>query len=248
MAKKGTAEAKLRVERVQTGVRMEKRLVKVLKGLAEVLDMTLGDLLEGIVLHAFEGKAPFGAKSLRSIEQLKDVYGLDLDAGSSHRLVEAAAPPQSGDGTAPNFEARRIDCEGSFLLDLEPDRAFPLFTPLGEMGWVEGWDPDFLHPSSGELEVDQVFVTGGGGATTLWTVVDQDPDRRRAAYLRVTPGSRLGRVAVQVDGEGLGSRISVRYVLTGLSPEGNAELEAFEAGYGAMLDQWRIAIERYLAA
>ena len=47
------------IERVQTGIRIEKRLLKVLKGLAEVLDISLGDLLEGIVLHAFEGKAPF---------------------------------------------------------------------------------------------------------------------------------------------------------------------------------------------
>src|SRR5712672_2534661 len=47
------------VERVQTGVRLEKRLLKVLKGLAEYLDLSLGDLLEGIALHALEGKAPF---------------------------------------------------------------------------------------------------------------------------------------------------------------------------------------------
>ena len=35
------------VERVQTGVRMEKRMLKVLKAIAEQKDMTLGDLLEG---------------------------------------------------------------------------------------------------------------------------------------------------------------------------------------------------------
>lgn len=79
----------VRVERVQTGVRMEKRLVKVLKGLAEVLDMSLGDLLEGIVLHAFEGKAPFSEATLAKIAALKEVYGLDLDASHSHRLEEA---------------------------------------------------------------------------------------------------------------------------------------------------------------
>jgi hypothetical protein len=77
------------VERIQTGVRMEKRLVKVLKGLAEYHDMTLGDLLEGIVLHAFEGKAAFGRESLQKIAELKNVYSLDLDASSSHRLTEA---------------------------------------------------------------------------------------------------------------------------------------------------------------
>lgn len=76
------------VERIQTGVRMEKRLVKVLKGLAEYHDLSLGDLLEGIVLHAFEGKTPFGKESLQKIAELKKVYGLDLDAAASHRLVE----------------------------------------------------------------------------------------------------------------------------------------------------------------
>ena len=77
------------IERVQTGVRMEKRIVKVLKGLAEYLDLSLGDLMEGIALHAFEGKAPpFKKEQLRAIADLKRVYGLDLKAGDSHRLVE----------------------------------------------------------------------------------------------------------------------------------------------------------------
>jgi hypothetical protein len=77
------------VERIQTGVRMEKRLVKVLKAIAEYHDLSLGDLLEGIVLHAFEGKAPFGPESLRRIAELKKIYGLDLSAAHSHKLVEA---------------------------------------------------------------------------------------------------------------------------------------------------------------
>ena len=77
------------VERVQTGVRMEKRLLKVLKGFAEYHDLTLGDLLEGIVLHAFDGKCPFSEESLRRIKDLKKFYGLDLDSGASHRLKEA---------------------------------------------------------------------------------------------------------------------------------------------------------------
>ncbi len=77
------------VERVQTGVRLEKRILKVLKGLSEYLDLTLGDLLEGIVLHAFDGKAPFSAETRARIEQLKQVYGLDLGAEASHRLVES---------------------------------------------------------------------------------------------------------------------------------------------------------------
>jgi hypothetical protein len=76
------------ITRTQTGVRLESRLLKVLKGLATELDMSLGDLLEGIVLHAFEGKAPFSAATLRKVKALKAVYGLDLTAKDSHRLRE----------------------------------------------------------------------------------------------------------------------------------------------------------------
>ena len=78
------------IERVQTGVRIEKRTLKVLKGLAEYLDLSLGDLLEGIVLHAFEGKLPFRAATLAQIENLRTVYGHTLTAADSHRLREGA--------------------------------------------------------------------------------------------------------------------------------------------------------------
>ena len=79
---------KIPVVRVQTGVRMEKRILKVLKGLAEYLEISMGDLLEGIVLHAFDGKAPFSKETLATIARLKEIYQLDLDASASHRLSE----------------------------------------------------------------------------------------------------------------------------------------------------------------
>ena len=79
---------RIEVERIQTGVRMERRIVKVLKALAEYKNLTLGDLLEGIVLHAFEGKAPFNAETLRKIGELKGIYDLRMDARASHRLRE----------------------------------------------------------------------------------------------------------------------------------------------------------------
>ena len=81
-------ENQIRVERIQTGMRIEKRILKVLKALAEYLDMTLGDLIEGIVLHAFEGKAPFNDKLLKKIDEIKKVYELDLDSSHSHKLIE----------------------------------------------------------------------------------------------------------------------------------------------------------------
>jgi hypothetical protein len=85
----------IRVERVQTGVRIEKRLLKVLKALAEYKDMSVGDLIEGIVLHAFEGKSPFGADTLAKIEQLRIIYQLDLDASASHQMSEVRGTRRS---------------------------------------------------------------------------------------------------------------------------------------------------------
>jgi len=78
----------IEIERVQTGVRIEKRLLKVLKAVSELKDMTLGDLLEGIVLHAFEGQAPFSEATLKEIEQFRKIYGLTLKASDSHQLKE----------------------------------------------------------------------------------------------------------------------------------------------------------------
>jgi predicted DNA-binding ribbon-helix-helix protein len=87
------------IVRVQTGVRLEKRLLLVLKALAGSLDLTLGDLLEGIVLHAFEGKAPFRPATLARIAALRDVYGLDLVARDSHQLSETPPARRAADRT-----------------------------------------------------------------------------------------------------------------------------------------------------
>jgi hypothetical protein len=81
----------IEVERIQTGVRIEKRLLKVLKAFAELKDLTLGDLLEGIVLHALEGKTPFGKESLHQINELKKIYGMTLQASDSHHLKEQSS-------------------------------------------------------------------------------------------------------------------------------------------------------------
>jgi hypothetical protein len=82
------AQEIIEVERVQTGVRLEKRLLKILKAVAELKDMSLGDLLEGVILHAFEGALPFSEQTLKEIEQFRKIYGLTLKAADSHQLKE----------------------------------------------------------------------------------------------------------------------------------------------------------------
>lgn len=90
-------QTKIPVERVQTGVRMEKRMLKVLKAMAEYHDKSLGELLEDIVLHAFEGEGAcaFGPESLKRIAQLKEVYGMDYDTHASYRFVEKPGQPEA---------------------------------------------------------------------------------------------------------------------------------------------------------
>ncbi len=82
------ASERTTITRVQTGVRIEKRILKVLKAVAQHKDLTLGDLLEGIVLHAFEGKCAFGPETLKTIAEAKTLYGLDLTARDSHLMEE----------------------------------------------------------------------------------------------------------------------------------------------------------------
>jgi len=89
-----SAPPRMAVERVQTGFRMEKRLLKVLKAVAEFHDMALGDLVEGIVLHAFDGRSAFGRESVQRIAEFKRLYGLELDASHAHKLVDIEPLPQ----------------------------------------------------------------------------------------------------------------------------------------------------------
>ena len=95
-----SAPTQVTVQRVQTGVRVEKRMLKVLKALAEYFDISLGDLLEGIVLHAFEGKSPFEADAQQRIETLKEIYDMDYDARASHCLVEQSPHQDRGESDA----------------------------------------------------------------------------------------------------------------------------------------------------
>ncbi|WP_193171353.1 hypothetical protein [Nisaea nitritireducens] len=76
------------IERVQTGVRIEKRILKILKAVAAHHDISLGDLIEGMVLHNFEGKTPFGPETLAFIETMRKAYKLDLTSTDAHSLAE----------------------------------------------------------------------------------------------------------------------------------------------------------------
>jgi hypothetical protein len=141
-----------------------------------------------------------------------------------------------------------LERRGTIDLPLPIERAFPLFTPLGEKRWVEDWDPTFLHPPDGETQEGRVFTTAHGGETTLWSCTAFEPAAHHARYVRVTPTSRFGFVDVRCEALAAErTRVHVGYSYTALSEQGEADLAALtDAAFAEMLDDWRAMIDRHI--
>lgn len=139
------------------------------------------------------------------------------------------------------FRPLHVSRKGTLTVDLGFEETLDLFTPEGERRWIADWQPEYLHRAGGGDEIDTVFRTRHGGEETLWIVLDHDREEGTAAYSRLTPGSRLGTVTIEV--EGIDERscwVEVCYEMTGLSPAGNAVLKALDArAFRAMLDEWQ---------
>ena len=130
---------------------------------------------------------------------------------------------------------------GIIYVPLPPDRAFDLFTAEGERLWAPGWDPKVLS--------ETVFLTGHGGEETIWTIIEADRQTGRLCYSRVSPGVRAGTVRVNLDADGTGSRVEVRYDMTALGPRCvEAVTKIDRAGFAAMLRDWERFIGEAIAA
>ncbi len=148
------------------------------------------------------------------------------------------------------FIAKRIVRTHAIELDGPPETVFPLFTPLGEKKWVEGWEPRMLYPPSGEAVEGAVFTTQHPGeADTIWNILSYAPEIFRVKYARVTPASRFGIVEVRCEkAERDRSRVQVSYIFTALSEQGNKFIEDYsDAFYRDYIDSWGVALNRFLA-
>lgn len=135
----------------------------------------------------------------------------------------------------------------AIVLALPPAEAFALFTPAGEKRWIRDWDPRYVHPASGETQAGMVFTTGEGEERTYWSLVDYDPRGLRSRYARVTPASRFGFVEVACEPDAGGTRVTVTYTFTALTPAGEAFLAGFgEDAFRAMIEGWKGLIEAWL--
>lgn len=138
----------------------------------------------------------------------------------------------------------------SIVLSGPVDRVFPLFTPIGETLWVDGWEPEFLHPQSGETRQGMVFRTAHGDETTLWACADWDPTAHHVRYVRITPDSRFGFVDVTCRSAADGAtEASNAYTFTALNAAGEAYLSKLtEEAFAHMVESWRVRIDAWLLA
>jgi hypothetical protein len=147
------------------------------------------------------------------------------------------------------FEASHVERTHTIRLEAPPSEVFPLFEPLGEMGWADDWEPEILYPATGETVEGAVFVTARGtDEETIWAIASYVPSDYRIRYLRVTPGSRAGVVEVTCEkGSGGATNARVTYAFTALSKAGNLYLAGFtEEYYRGFIDSWEVAIARAL--
>jgi hypothetical protein len=148
-----------------------------------------------------------------------------------------------------SFQAAHITRSAQIRLAAAPNVTFPLFEPLGERAWVEGWDPQPLFPASGEAMEGAVFLTQHPGEpATIWSIVVYDPEQHCVAYLRVTPNNRIGRVEVSCTPEGDAATLAtVTYTFTALTEAGNVYLAHFTAEhYADYIASWETDINAYL--
>jgi hypothetical protein len=142
------------------------------------------------------------------------------------------------------FRPLHVERTGEITLPLPLGHCFPLFSPEGERAWVQGWDPQYLHPDHPSNAPGTLFRTTHNGEETLWLVLTYSPSAATARYCRFSPTSRVGTVQVHCQEEAPGrTRVGISYALTAITPAGNAVLAALTPEkYAAMLHDWQEAI------
>jgi hypothetical protein len=136
----------------------------------------------------------------------------------------------------------RAICEGDFTLPVPMAEAVRLFTPEGERRWAgASWDPVYAIPDAAhdDSAPGTVFTTESAGGRATWIVLERRDDGLR--YARIAPDRIAGTISVRCseDDSPEGTRVTVRYDVTSLGPDGVQFVEELEAGYDAFLDEWR---------
>ncbi len=170
---------------------------------------------------------------------------------TAHPGVAAALAPAARLPASPAARSAppHVERTHEIRVDAPPERAFPLFEPVGERSWAAGWDPVFLHPADGAAREGAVFLTRAAGEPdTVWMIALHRPEEHHVAYARITPGIRAVRVDVRCRPEGAGATLAtVTYEYTALSEEPDPYVEGLdEARYREGIEAWGRAIADHL--
>lgn len=143
--------------------------------------------------------------------------------------------------------ARHIERSGGFTLAAPMSKAFPLFEPIPEKQWAEGWEPTPVYPANGETVEGMVFTSSHTHEPDIvWTLVHYDPASHEITYVNVMPGVRLGRIDIRCSETSEGTRVNVRYSFTALSA-GNEFMDKFtQDHFDAYMQSWQHAISYFL--
>jgi hypothetical protein len=143
------------------------------------------------------------------------------------------------------FEAQHLTRTQNIHLSASPDRVFPLFDPIGEKQWADGWEPEIMYPLSGEVEEGMVFTIGSHDEVqVIWTILAFDAAKWEISYLRVTPGSHVAIIDIRCeDNLNETTRASISYTFTALTEQGNDYVTRFTGPhYQEWMSMWEKAI------
>lgn len=147
------------------------------------------------------------------------------------------------------FQPSTSTVAGTIVLQGPIDEVFPLFSPLGERHWVEGWDPEILAPAGTDWAQGMIFRTFSDTREDVWVVAELDRGAHRVVYYRTEPGVLVARIEVRCraldDGQ---TEAATAYSYVGLSDAGNAHIaEWTDTAYAGKMQRWTQWINGYLA-
>lgn len=156
----------------------------------------------------------------------------------SATLASAQGPPA--------FHAERVVRTAHFTLDTTPAKAFPLFTPLGELHWAAGWNPTVLYPADGHPVEGLLFRTPDHGGM-YWWLTHYEPEKHAIEYHAIVPDGFARNIRVECKPAGNQTQVTVTDTYIGLSDHGNHFIQSLdEAAYARKIKGWEEPISRYL--
>jgi hypothetical protein len=132
-------------------------------------------------------------------------------------------------------------------LDAAPARVFPLYCPVRETEWADGWLPELVISSSGIAERDCIFLTADKLGMATWYITRYEPERWFIEMLKILPGVTACRLSFQLSENGNGCYADITYSHTSLGPAGDELVAKFTADYyQSFMQEWEKAFNHFL--